>query len=88
MSRSSRVRHLRIERIELDFRGVAPAAAEAAARAVGPALARALAGSPIGIGSTERVEAGAIASAHLPGAETLAAGIAQRIAQHIRGRKD
>ena len=33
---------LRIGRLDLDLRGVAPATAEAAARALGPALARAL----------------------------------------------
>ena len=86
MNRSTGTRRLRIERIEVDLRGIGPAAAEAAARALGPALALALRDSTVGIGSAERLEAGRIASAHSPEAGTLAAGIAQRIAQAIRGR--
>ena len=35
-------RHLRVGRLDLDLRGIAPETAEAAARALGPALARAL----------------------------------------------
>lgn len=38
-------RRLRIDRLELDLRGIAPATAEAAARLLGPALAKALAQS-------------------------------------------
>ena len=88
MNRSSRPRRVTIERIELDLRGLAPADAEATARAVGPALARTLAGIPVRIGSTEHIEAGRIASSHAPQAEALAAEIALRIAQRMSGRDD
>jgi hypothetical protein len=36
------VRHVRIDRLDLDLRGVDPRAAEAAVRSLGPALAKAL----------------------------------------------
>ena len=88
MNRSSRPRRVTIERIELDLRGLAPADAEATARAVGPALARSLAGMPVRIDSTERIEAGRIASPRAPQAEALAAEIALRIAQRMGGRDD
>jgi len=88
MKRSTRTQRLRIERIELDFRGVAPAAAEAAARALGPALARSLAGSPVRTGSAERIEAEVVASPRAPEVGTLANDIAQSIARRIRGRND
>jgi len=77
-------RRLRIDRLELDLRGIAPATAHAAARALGPALAHALASHHAHIGPADRIDAGRIVSPALPGAHDLAAGIAQRIATTIR----
>ena len=83
-------RRLRIDRLDLDLRGIAPATAEAAARALGPALARALAsnrasGAPAGpIAPADRIDAGRVASPASPGAQDLAAGIAERIAGAVR----
>jgi hypothetical protein len=79
------VRRLRIDRLDLDLRGIAPPTAEAAARALGPALAKALASGGPAIASTGRLDAGRIKSLATPDAQTLAAGIAQRIAHAIRG---
>lgn len=77
-------RRLRIERLELDLRGIAPATAEAAARALGPALAQALAPHHALIGPADRIDAGRIASPASPGALELATSIAQRIADSAR----
>ena len=77
-------RHLRIERLELDLRGIAPATAEAAARALGTALAQALAPHHGQIAPAERIDAGRIASPASPGAHDLATHIAQRIAASAR----
>lgn len=71
---------LRIERLELDLHGVAPPTAEAAARLLGPALARALAGHRIGAVSGERMDAGRIGLTGAVDARTLASQLAQRIA--------
>lgn len=79
------LRHLRIERLELDLRGIAPATAEAAARALGPALTRALAPQHARIAPADRIDAGRITSAASPGANDLATHIAQRIADRARG---
>jgi hypothetical protein len=85
---------LRIGRLDLDLRGVAPATAEAAARALGPALARVLTQSrdlgfgirdsrPAVRGALDRIEAGRIDSPASPDARDLAARIAQRIAHAL-----
>ena len=80
-------RRVRIDRLELDLRGIAPATAEAAARALGPALAKALAPQHAHLAPADRIDAGRIASPAAPGAHDLAAGIAQRIADSaLRGR--
>lgn len=73
-------RRVRIERVELDLRGIAPATAEAAARALGPALLEALASEPGRFAAAGRIDAGRIASAAAPRAESLAHDIARRIA--------
>lgn len=72
---------LRIDRLELDLRGIAPATASAMAHALGPALARALAANagaappqPAG-----QLDAGRIAAP----ASADAGGLAERIAAHI-----
>jgi hypothetical protein len=77
-------RRLQISRIDLDLRGIAPATAEASARALGPALARAL--TPwmdARIGSADRIDAGRIDSPASPEVHDLAARIAQRIAHAL-----
>lgn len=79
-------RRLRIDRLELDLRGVAPGTADAAARALGPALALTLASQRLPIGSAERIDAGRIASPASPSAHDLATGIAERIAHSLRRR--
>ena len=79
----ARRRRLRIDRLELDLRGIAPATAEAATRALGPALADALAPHHAHIAPAERIDAG-IASPASPGAHDLAASIARRIAGAAR----
>jgi hypothetical protein len=76
-------RRLRVGRLDLDLRGIAPATAEAAARALGPALAHALTSHrPLGPGA-DRIEAGRIESPASPDAHDLAAGIARRIARAL-----
>jgi len=77
---------VRIDRLELDLRGIAPETAEAAARALGPALARELAARRGGrIEGAERLDAGHMSSAAAPDPHSLAARLAQRIAGTIRG---
>ena len=82
---SPSVRRLRIERLELDARGVDPAVAEAATRALGPALARTLASHRLNVASADRIDAGRFASPVPTGAPDLALGIAQHIARTLRG---
>jgi hypothetical protein len=77
-------RRLHIDRLELDLRGVTPAAAEAAARALGPALARLLEADAGHIAAKGRIDAGAIATPASPEPGALAASIAQRIAGSLR----
>lgn len=84
MTAPSPRRRLRIDRLELDMRAIAPATAEAAARALGPALAHALAAHQAPIAPADRIDAGRIASPASPGAHDLAAAIAQRIAHTVR----
>lgn len=77
-------RRLHIERLELDLRGIAPATAEAAARALGPALAQALAPHHRQIAPADRIDAGRITSPSSPAAHDLATHIAQCIAASAR----
>ena len=78
-------RRVRIERLELDLRGIAPDVAQAAARALGAALAQALAAAPRArFEPAERIDAGRIASPAAPSAHDLATGIAGRIAASAR----
>lgn len=81
-------RRVHIERLELDLRGISAETAQATARALGPALAQALARHPPGIASSERVDAGRIASPASPQAHQLAAGIAHRVARSVRGGEE
>jgi hypothetical protein len=74
------VKRLRIDRLHLDLRGVAPAAAEAAARQIGPALVRALADRALNVRSTGRLDGGRIATDANPSGSALAERIAVRLA--------
>ena len=71
---------IRIDRLDLDLRGIDPAAAEAAVRLLGPALAAAFAQR--GGGSVSRaaksIDAGRVAATNEPHA--LASRLARRIA--------
>lgn len=76
---------IRIDRIELDLRGVPRETAEAAARLLGPALARALAAQAHGIHRWSQpgaIDAGRIAFDAAPGAGALA----ERLSGHIAAR--
>lgn len=77
-------RRVRIERLELDLRGIAAATADAAAHALGPALADALAAQNIHLVATDRIDAGCIVSPASPDAHDLARTVARRIANTIR----
>jgi hypothetical protein len=77
-------RRVHIDRLELDLRGIAPATADAAARALGPALARTLASPGGHVAPADRMDAGRITSPAAPGAHDLAARIATHIARTIR----
>lgn len=74
---------IRIDRLDLDLRGIDPQLAEAAVRLLGPALQAELArgierGAVVAHGSAAHVDAGHVAPASEPGA--LAARLAQRVA--------
>ena len=76
-----------IDRIDLDLRGFSPESAEAAARALGPAIARALAISGLRSQPTDHLDAGEIAYTRAPSSDALAADVAQRIAHRVRGKE-
>ncbi|MDE3737765.1 hypothetical protein [Metapseudomonas resinovorans] len=80
-------RQLRIESLELDLRGIAPEVAEAAARALGPALAEALAGRNLQPGTRAHLDAGHLTSGATTQAGDLAAGIARQIARSLVGER-
>ncbi|MGH8664127.1 MAG: hypothetical protein ACREUX_07655 [Burkholderiales bacterium] len=75
---------LHIERLDLDMRGIPPATAEAAVRALGPALARELEADGGNVGAKRRIDAGRLAAPASPEPGALAASIAQRIAASVR----
>ncbi|MEW6371122.1 MAG: hypothetical protein AB1584_09310 [Pseudomonadota bacterium] len=77
-------RRLHIERLELDLRGLDPAAAEAAVRQLGPALARALAAGGATASPAHMLDAGTIASPARPAPDTLAGDIAKSLARRIQ----
>ena len=74
------MKRMHSDRIDLHLRGVGPSTAQDAARLLGPALARALAGKAVAPGGAD-VDAGRLTLAQAPEAPALAAGIAARIAQ-------
>jgi len=93
-------RNIRVDRLDLDLRGISPDTAEAAARALGPALARALtsrspheglgirdSGFGIRVSRADRIDAGRIDSPASPDPRDLAARLAQRIAQALGGEE-
>jgi hypothetical protein len=78
--------NLHIDRLELDLRGVDPATAQAAARALGPALAQALAGARLdSMASAPQLDAGRLQTTATPPHQQLAVQMAQRIAGRLRG---
>ena len=79
-------RRLRIERLEIDLHGMAPATAEATARSLGPLLGEALAARGGRVLRVERIDAGRIVCQGSPTPHELAARIAQRIADDIDGK--
>lgn len=79
MNGTTKARTIRIERLDLDLRGIDPAAAEAAVRLLGPALQQAFAERGAArVASAAHVDAGGVAPTHEPHA--LAARLARRIA--------
>ena len=78
-------RRVYIDRLDLDLRGIAPTTAEAAARELGPALARALASHQGEIAPAARIDAGRLASPASPTAHDLARRLAERVAGAVRG---
>ncbi len=85
MNGSAPKRRVHIDRIELDLRGLSPAKAREAARALGTALARALAGSAHRIAPAERLDAGTVRTLSTAEAHTLTTAIANRIARKVGG---
>ena len=95
MTRADTPRRLRIDRLELDLRGLPPATAKAAVRALGPAFAQALArgetaGAPTlsDIAPARRIDAGRVKPAASVTAHDLAAGIARRVTDAVRRRPE
>jgi hypothetical protein len=81
------LKRLAIERLELDLRGVPHEAAAAAARQIGPALARALAGRRVSATPAPSIDAGRAAIGAAPSADAIATRVAQQIAGKMsRGR--
>ena len=74
------MKKLRVERLDLDLRGVSPGVAEAAVRQLGPALQRALAERRLNTHSTTKLDAGRIVLGANSDATVLADGVAERIA--------
>ena len=75
-------RHIHIDSLDLDLRGIDPATAEAAVRLLRPALQAALASQPATrTASAERIDAGRVAATSEP--QGLAASLASRIARQI-----
>ncbi|NHZ80792.1 hypothetical protein F2P44_16145 [Massilia sp. CCM 8695] len=80
-------RHLHIDRLDLDLRGIDPLTAQAAVRALGPALARTLGAGPGPRAPGMNVDAGQLATAAAPAPHDLAAAMAQRIATSLKVNK-
>lgn len=80
---STSVRRLHIEHLDLDLRGMAPHAAEAAARLLKPALVQALAGRRIEAISAKRVDVERITLAGAEAPHAVAYQLARRIADTL-----
>jgi hypothetical protein len=76
-------RRVRIDRLDLDLRGIDPARAQAALQVLGPALATVLGQRPLAAAPAGRIDAGRLASPAAPAA--LAQHIAARIAGSLGG---
>ena len=81
-------RRLHIGRLDLDLRGIAPRTGEAAARALGPALAQALRQRDSRFGPADRIDAGRIETSGSPDAHDLAVRIAQRVAHALEREEE
>lgn len=73
------MKRVRIDRINLHVRGVAPSTVQSAARLLGPAVARALAGRDVAAEPDAPVDAGRLAVDAAPDPAPLATRIADRI---------
>lgn len=76
---------LTIDRLELDLRGVPPAAAEAVARRLGPALAEAMRGHRLNPQAVQSLDLGHLAVPSSATPDAMAGQIAGRIAQKASG---
>jgi len=82
------VRRIRIDRINLHVRGVTPSTVQSAARLLGPAVARALAGRTVATEPDASVDAGRVVVGAAPHPEPLAAHIADSIVRSTTSRLD
>ena len=73
------MKRVRIDRINLHVRGVAPSTVQSAAGLLGPAVARALEGRTVATEPDARIDAGRVVVGAAPHAEPLAARIAEQI---------
>jgi hypothetical protein len=73
------VRRVRIDRINLHVRGVAPSTVQSAARLLGPAVARAFGGRTVAAEPDAHIDAGRVVVGATPHAEPLATRIADQI---------
>ncbi len=80
-------RRINIDALDLDLRGIDPAAAEAATRLLGPALQAAFAQPHVAVDTAAAgIDAGSIAPAGEP--QALAMRLAQRIAASVSSRTE
>jgi hypothetical protein len=88
MNRAARPpRRLRIDRIELRLRGVAPPVAEEMARRLESALSRAFAGQAATVQPASAIDAGRIDTGATPDPDSLANGVAGRVARSLQGTR-
>ena len=80
-------RRVRIERLDLDMRGIDADRAERAARALGPALAAVITPHRAIAAAADRIDAGRVESPAGAGSRDLAAAIARRVADVLEGKK-
>ena len=86
--KSDTVRHrLRIDRLDVDLRGIDPAMAQASVRLLGPALVKALGGYHGQITPAEHIDAGHLTTQPSARPADVASQLAQHIAAAARGTK-